>query len=315
VPSCERIYCGVIARIADLTQVNFTGGGNYLPDSVTFVNPAPPLDGFLRRYASGFRNPFGLRVDAGGQVWTSDNGASLCNTCSTCNRFPLDTPDYFYGPVPQGARGQFPPAGQPGGGGATIAPLSNLGNHPAAAGFDFVSQGPDAGKILLTEFGPTDPLPVGRSVVKIDPVSGSLSPFIAGLDGPTDLVADASGRLVISDYLTPAIYLLTPPATTGVTPTAGRGLAPTIDRVAPNPVANESSIQFTLARAGEVTVTVHDLGGRRIATLLAGHSDAGSRTVTWNGRDGEGRAAAPGVYLCRVATADGEATARLVRLR
>jgi FlgD Ig-like domain len=316
VPSCERIYCGVIARVADLTQVNFNGVANALPDSATFVNPLP-VDGFLRRYAWGFRNPFGIRVDALGQVWASDNGASLCTTCSTCNRFAIDTADYFYGPIPQGARGVFPPAGFPGGGGATMTPLTDLGFHPAVAGFDWIATGPDASKILLTEFGPTDPLPIGKDIVKIDPGTGAKSSFITGFDGPTDLVADLSGRLVISDYLTPAIYLLTPPATVSVPvvePSSARRLAPRIERVAPNPIAGETSLEFSLARESFVTVTVHDLGGRAITTLTESRRSAGPHSVTWNGNDRLGRSAAPGVYLCRVTTTDGVAVARLVRL-
>jgi len=313
-PTCERIYCGVIARIGDLTQVDFTGGANYLPDSLTYINPAP-LDAYLRRYAWGFRNPFGLRVDSLGQVWTSDNGASLCTTCSTCNNYPIDTPDFFYGPVPIGARGQFPPAGHPGGGGATLAPISNLGMHPAVAGFTFVSRGPDAGKILLTEFGPTDgSLPIGRDILRVDPQNGSAASFIANFNGPTDIINDAYGRMLIADYLVPAIYLLTPPGTTAVgaeNPSAGVAIL----GIEPNPTQSGTNVFFRLGDASRATVEIRDVAGRMVETVFAGWRAAGRQQVSWNGLDAAGRSAAPGLYFCRVTSPAGCATAKFVRLR
>ena len=314
-PTCERIYCGVIARIGDLDQVDYSPGANALPDSLTFINSAVS-DGLLRRYAYGFRNPFGLRVDPIGNVWTSDNGASLCTTCSSCNRYPIDTPDFFYGPVPVGARGEFPPAGQPGGGGATLAPISNLGFHPAVTGFAFVPSGPDAGQILLAEFGPTDTtIVIGRDVAKIDPASGAVSPFIAGFAGPTDILPDANGRLLIADYLAPAIYLLTPPGNVAVQSEARSTRAIEILAIEPNPLQVATSVFYRLSQSARVAIEIRDVTGRRVASLLDAWQPAGRSQVTWNGRDAAGRSAPPGLYFCRASAAGGSVVARLARVR
>ena len=314
-PTCERIYNGVIARIGDLTLTNFNGIANALPDSLTYINGAVS-DGLLRRYAYGFRNPFGLRVDSLSRVWTSDNGASLCTTCSSCNNYPIDTPDFFYGPVAQGARGQFPPAGQPGGGGATMAPISNLGMHSAVAGFAWVSRGPDAGKILLAEFGPTDTsIPIGRDVVKIDPATGAVSPFIAHFNRPTEIVSDAAGRLLIADYDAPAVYLLTPPGTTGVGGDGASAGAIEIVRVEPNPTRGGAAIFYRLPAAAEVRVEIRDVAGRTVAAPFSGWQPAGLRQIAWNGLDARGRGVAPGLYFCKLRSAGSTAIARLVRIR
>ena len=74
---------------------------------------------------------------------------------------------------------------------------------------------------------------------------------------------------------------------------------------APNPGNPRSTISFNMPRAGLVTVTVHDLRGRRVATLTDEHHDTGSHHVTWNGRLDNGAAAASGVYLVHLRTADG----------
>ena len=47
---------------------------------------------------------------------------------------------------------------------------------------------------------------------------------------------------------------------------------------------------------------LRDLAGRRVATLHAGACGAGDHTVTWDGRDDRGRAAATGAYIIRLAT-------------
>ena len=52
---------------------------------------------------------------------------------------------------------------------------------------------------------------------------------------------------------------------------------------------------------GQVRVAVHDLAGRRITTVFAGPATAGPYAPAWDGRDEQGSAVAPGIYLIRVA--------------
>ncbi len=87
-------------------------------------------------------------------------------------------------------------------------------------------------------------------------------------------------------------------------------------RFAPNPFRAGTQVTFTLARAGRVRIDVHDVRGRRVRRLL--HDallPAGEHRLTWNGRDADGRPAAPGVYFLRVLTPDGPRSGAVVRLR
>jgi hypothetical protein len=68
----------------------------------------------------------------------------------------------------------------------------------------------------------------------------------------------------------------------------------------PNPFASPTTIAFALAEAGAVTVTVYDLLGRRVATLLDAPLPAGPHAVTWDGTDAQRRAAPGGLYLYRL---------------
>jgi hypothetical protein len=67
-----------------------------------------------------------------------------------------------------------------------------------------------------------------------------------------------------------------------------------------NPVASAAPFTYDLPRAGHATVTVHDVLGRRVATLVDSDQPAGRHSATWNvGAPGRGRAA-PGLYFVRL---------------
>lgn len=73
----------------------------------------------------------------------------------------------------------------------------------------------------------------------------------------------------------------------------------------PNPFGRATTIAFRLPRASHVRVTVYDIAGRQVATLLEGTRTAGVHTAVWDGRSGAGTAAR-GVYFCRLAATPAE---------
>jgi hypothetical protein len=81
----------------------------------------------------------------------------------------------------------------------------------------------------------------------------------------------------------------------------------------PNPFNPRVSFTFSVPVTGRVELTVFDLRGRRIVTLLDGILDAGPQRFVWNGLDATGRAAASGGYVARLQMA-GTAASRLVTL-
>jgi len=68
----------------------------------------------------------------------------------------------------------------------------------------------------------------------------------------------------------------------------------------PNPTASRTSFAFSLPAAAKVELTVYDVRGRRVRTLVDRWLDAGEHQATWDGRDRHGRAAAAGSYLLRL---------------
>jgi hypothetical protein len=68
----------------------------------------------------------------------------------------------------------------------------------------------------------------------------------------------------------------------------------------PNPFNPTTSIQYGLPAATMVELSIFDLAGRLVRTLVAERQDAGYHTVRWDGTDPAGRAVASGPYLYRL---------------
>ena len=217
-PARDNIYTMTIARIVDLNQIvsntnqigaNFKGPVNYLASPAEWIN-TNGADGQLRYFASGFRNPFGINFDADGDLWVSANG----------NNDPgFFSDDLLYKKVRLGDQGDFPPpsfgftnyiTGHP------VTPFIDLGVSPAVTGFDFISDGPDAGKVLMVEAGASKTNNLGRDLLLIDPNTGSHQQIYqfttnAPASTMTDCLRDPFGRFLIADYAKGNVWLLTPP--------------------------------------------------------------------------------------------------------
>jgi hypothetical protein len=69
-----------------------------------------------------------------------------------------------------------------------------------------------------------------------------------------------------------------------------------LSQARPNPSSGTTRIDYTLATAGPVRLTVMDVNGRRVATLVSAPRAAGAHSASWNGRGDAGHGVAPGVY-------------------
>ncbi len=68
----------------------------------------------------------------------------------------------------------------------------------------------------------------------------------------------------------------------------------------PNPSLGSTSIAYSLATAGPVSIRIYDASGRRVRTLVHGDSPAGPGVVVWDGRDERGARLGGGVYFYRM---------------
>jgi flagellar hook assembly protein FlgD len=77
-----------------------------------------------------------------------------------------------------------------------------------------------------------------------------------------------------------------------------------LDRTCPNPFRSSTAIYYYLCEETVVRLAVHDTMGRKVRHILGPCTQsAGSHSMTWDGRDGEDRDVAPGIYVVRLETA------------
>ncbi len=86
-------------------------------------------------------------------------------------------------------------------------------------------------------------------------------------------------------------------------------------RAAPNPTRDGTRLTFSLPEAAGVRLSIYDVSGRRLATLLDGARAAGSHSVNWDGRDSSGKRVAPGIYFARLNDGKRITSGKLVMIR
>ena len=83
----------------------------------------------------------------------------------------------------------------------------------------------------------------------------------------------------------------------------------------PNPFNPETKIAFNLEKAGDVTLEVFDILGRKVSTLQSGFLGAGQYEYTWYGVDNSGRQAASGIYFYRLSSNEFSLTRKMTLLK
>jgi hypothetical protein len=125
---------------------------------------------------------------------------------------------------------------------------------------------------------------------------------------------DATYFIEVEDACTdpagPKTNNLDPPFTFDLPPEAL-----TLDGNYPNPFRTSTTVAFSLPESGAVTVTVFDVMGREVATLVNRRLEAGPHAVRWNGTSESGGTLASGLYVVRLKAGDEVRTQRMTLVR
>ena len=99
-------------------------------------------------------------------------------------------------------------------------------------------------------------------------------------------------------------------------PGDGRPASFLLEQNFPNPFHTETSITFTvpLQQTTTVRLTIYNLLGQEVRTLVNEHLAAGEHRRLWDGRDAKGRLVQSGVYFYKLEAGQTVAFKRLVRL-
>ncbi len=71
-----------------------------------------------------------------------------------------------------------------------------------------------------------------------------------------------------------------------------------------NPRLGATTIRYDVPKPSQFSLSIFDVTGRRVVTLVDGNQAAGSHNVEWDGKDAVGRQVAAGLYLVRLLADD-----------
>lgn len=261
--------------------------------------------GALQTFASGVRGVEGLAFAPGG-AWGTDLYAADANLTSLGSS----------GAVSDGT-GRIVRISA----GGTVTPVAQNGLLAGACALAFDRSGRFGGDLFAADV-------LAERILRVTP-AGAVTVFATGFKNLASSCALAFGP-------DDALYVADPGSAQSFSNTSGSGQPCAVYRIAaqnvpvaapgragsglelglaPNPAAGPVSVRLALTTAGAMRLDVLDPAGRRVRALAAGVRAAGEHRLSWDGRDDEGRVAAPGLYFVRLQSEGGSAVRRFVRLR
>ena len=89
-----------------------------------------------------------------------------------------------------------------------------------------------------------------------------------------------------------------------------------IDHVFPNPFNPVTKIAFTVPdSAGRVTLTIHNVNGQVVRSLVDAEYPAGPAVAVWDGMDDAGKGLATGIYFARLSAGGADAFTKMTLLK
>jgi immune inhibitor A len=127
-----------------------------------------------------------------------------------------------------------------------------------------------------------------------DPSSNS---YLNGPSGVSIFNISASGETMHADI---SATLVTAEDTSGSGSSDGLPQTIALSQNYPNPFNPSTTITYTLSRESDITLSIFDITGRRVITLVDGTVSEGQHTAQWEGTDSYGKPVASGIYFYRV---------------
>jgi len=90
---------------------------------------------------------------------------------------------------------------------------------------------------------------------------------------------------------------------------------PTLVGARPNPFNPQTVLEYSVPQAMNVELRIYDVRGQLVRDLVSGFQEAGSHTVSWQGKDDSGRQMSSGVYLARFVAGNVAQSQRLLLVK
>ncbi len=83
----------------------------------------------------------------------------------------------------------------------------------------------------------------------------------------------------------------------------------------PNPFNPVTTLHYDLSEYSVVKITIYDMLGREVKTLINQNQDAGYRSVIWNATNNYGKPVSAGIYLYQIQAGEYISTKKMVLLK
>jgi hypothetical protein len=83
----------------------------------------------------------------------------------------------------------------------------------------------------------------------------------------------------------------------------------------PNPFNNQTIIKYDLLKSCQVSLTIYNILGQKVKTLVEGYQVTGSKVVNWDGKDEKGKDLASGIYFYQLKAGEATQTKRMALLK
>ncbi len=83
----------------------------------------------------------------------------------------------------------------------------------------------------------------------------------------------------------------------------------------PNPFNPSTTIGYELPEDGLVNITIYNITGRHISTLVSSHQNAGHKSTQWNATNDSGEPVVAGLYLYRIEADNFVQTKKMIMLK
>ena len=156
--------------------------------------------------------------------------------------------------------------------------------------------------------------PYKGTAVAIDNLNDSISVQI-GVYGTDDDFTIAEDIVVASDYSELTVQIGVGVEVVGIDES---GLTPfefALHQNYPNPFNPETNIQFDVAENSDVNVSIFNIMGQKVATLVNGNMDKGIYHIKWNGLSDKGIALPSGMYFYKMKTPEYQSVKKLVLVK
>jgi hypothetical protein len=84
-----------------------------------------------------------------------------------------------------------------------------------------------------------------------------------------------------------------------------------LSRIYPNPFNSHCTIKINVLKGEKVNLTIYDVTGRRVRSLVNGNVSPGHHEIPWDGKNHLGKNSASGIYIVNLIQGENAASKRI----